>query len=460
MNRKYSLEIKAIMRKVLGIIIILLFTGFIHLSAQTIDKIAAVIGGTQILQSDVDRQYANYVAQGNPANPEFKCVIMQQLLTQKILSQQAVIDSITVTDDQVDAEINRRLRVMISRAGSQERLEQFLKQSVLQYKDMIRPEIRELLVANKMQSKITDGVSVTPLEVKKFFGAIKKDSLPNINTEVEVGEIIIYPKLTDEEKQVFRDKAEALRVRIEKGEDFATLASLYSQDPGSAIEGGDLQFQDRTQFVKEFTAMAFKLKPGELSPVFETEFGFHVLQVIERRGEQVHTRHILIKTEPTPASMDRAKAHIDSIYKNVVNKKLPFSSAAALYSDNKETKYNGGMMLNAEEVENRTTYIPTDKLDPEILFTIDSMKVGSYSKPEVFTGKDGKKGYRFLYLKSKTEPHQANLEQDFPKIKIAALADKTDRVLSEWFEKRRNSTYIRIDKEYQNCAALKLWFKQ
>lgn len=457
MSGKHSIEIKAKMRKALGIIIILLFNGFIDISAQTIDKIAAVVGSTIILQSDIDKQYADYLAQGNPADVGIKCQIMQRLLTQKILSQQAVIDSVTVTDDQVDAEIDRRMRQMISRAGTQERLEEFLKQSVIQYKDGIRSDIRELLVANKMQDKITENVSVTPLEVKKFFGAIPRDSLPNINTEVEVGELIVYPKLLSEEKEVFRKKAEDLRLRVEKGEDFSTLARLYSEDPGSAIGGGDLGFSDRTQLVKEYAAMSFKLKAGETSPVFESEFGFHVLQVIERRGEQVNTRHILIKINPTPASMVRAKAHIDSIYKDVIDKKLPFSSAASLYSDNKETKFNGGMMLNAEEVENRTTYIPTDKLDPGILFTIDSMKVGSYSKPEIFKAKDEKQGYRFLYLKSKTEPHQASIEQDFPKIKIAALSDKTDRTISEWFEKRRNSTYIRIDKEYKDCANLKLW---
>jgi peptidyl-prolyl cis-trans isomerase SurA len=451
------MEIKGKLRTACATIIVVLITGFINISAQTIDKIAAVVQGTIILQSDIDKQYADYLAQGNPPNPEIQCVILQRLLTQKVLSQQAVIDSVEITEDQVDSEVDRRMRAMISRAGTQERLEEFLKQSVLQYKDQIRPEIRELLVAQKMQAKITENVSVTPLEVKKFFESIPADSLPNINTEVEVGELVVYPKLLEEEKETFRKKIEEYRSRIEKGEDFATLAKLYSQDPGSAILGGDLDFQDRTQLVKEFSAMAFKLKPGELSPVFETEFGFHILQVIERRGEQVHTRHILVKIEPTPASMERAKAHIDSIYKNVQDKKISFSGAASLYSDNKETKFNGGMLLNAEEVENRTTYIPTDKLDPDILFTVDTMKVGTYSRPEPFKSKDGKEGYRFLYLKSKTEPHRANLEQDFPKIKIAALSDKTDRVIGEWFEKKRSSTYVRVDDDYKDCANLKLW---
>lgn len=449
------------MRKTLGIIAGLLFITIVQLNAQTksksLDKVAAVVGSSIILQSDIEMQYSQYLAQGNPANPAVKCDILQSLLSQKILGQQAIIDSVTVTDDQVDSEIERRLRAMSGRAGGQERLESFLGRSLLQYKDEIRPDIKEMLVAQKMQGKITENVAITPLEVKRYFDAIPKDSLPFFNTEVEIAEIVSYPKLNKEEKEVFRDKAEVLRLRIKGGEDFSTLASLYSQDPGSAREGGELGFMDRGSLVKEFAATAFKLKQGELSQVIETEFGFHVLQVIERLGEQVNVRHILIKSEPTAASLERAKAHIDSIYTQVVEKKLDFGAAATFYSDNKETKYNGGMMLNAENVQNRTTYIPTDKLDPQVFLTIDTMAVGGISKPSIFTGPDGKTGYRILMLKSKTAPHQASLEQDFPKIKEVAFEDKNNRTVSEWFEKRRRITYIKIDGEFQACPQVIGW---
>lgn len=440
----------------LGLLVIVSGT-MAQVQQQSIDKIAAVVGGTIILESDIEVQYAQHLAQGNKEDPEVKCYILQQLLTQKLLGQQAIIDSITVTDDQLDDEINRRLRVMTSRAGGQERLEEFLNRSIIQYRDEIRPDVREQLVADKMQNKITENVGITPLEVRRYFEAIPKDSLPNYNTEVEVGELVIYPTLTKAEKESFRDRAEVLRLRIKGGEDFATLARLYSQDPGSAAEGGDLGFMDRTMLVKEFAAVAFKLKPGELSPVFETEYGFHVLQVVERRGEQVQARHILIKTEPTQASLDRVKAKIDSIHQQVKNKKLDFATAASLYSANNETKYNGGMMLNAENVQTRTTYIPTDKLDAQVFLVIDTMKVGSYSTPALFATQDGKQGYRFLYLKSKTGPHQANLKQDYPKLKEVAFEDKISRTVSEWFEKRRLSTFIKIDPEYQSCSSLKTW---
>lgn len=447
------------MKRVFGIVGLVLVLGLSAAKAQKtgLDKVAAVVGGSIILQSDIEMQYAQYLAQGNPPNDQIKCYFLQQLLTQKLLSQQAVIDSVTVEDSQVDDEIDRRMRTMIGRAGGQERLEQFLNRSVIQYKDEIRPDIREQLIANKMQGTISEKVSITPLEVRQYFEKIPKDSLPYFNTEVEIGEISFYPKLTKQEKEYYRDKTEALRLRIKMGEDFATLARLYSQDPGSAAEGGDLGFMDRTMLVKEFAAQAFKLKQGELSPVFETEYGFHVLQVIERRGEQVRARHILVKIEPTAASLERTKAKADSVYQSVVDKKITFSGAASLYSDNNDTKFNGGMMLNAENVQSRTTFIPTDKLDPSIFLTIDTMKVGSYSKPASFSTQDGKQGYRFLYLKSKTGPHKANLDQDYPKIKEVAYEDKVSLVISQWFEKRRKTTYIKIDEAYKSCKELADW---
>ncbi len=334
---------------------------------HNLDKICAVVGSSIILQSDIELQYANFLASGNSPDPSVKCIILRNQMTQKLLAQQAVIDSVTVKDDEVDNELDRRMRGMIARAGGQERLEQFLGRSTIQYKDELRPDIKENMIAGKMRGKITEKVNVTPLEVENYFKKISKDSLPTYNKEVEVGVIQFSPKLTKDEKDAAREKAQELYDRVKKGEDFGTLARLYSQDTGSAPDGGDLGFADRNTFVKEFAAWAFKLKAGEMSPVFETDFGFHFLQVIERRGEQVHVRHILIMPMITQASVDRAKAKADSLYDVLQrNRKIDFSTAASLYSDDKDTKYNGGMMLNTENVETRSTYIPTNKLDPQI----------------------------------------------------------------------------------------------
>ncbi|SFB92492.1 peptidyl-prolyl cis-trans isomerase SurA [Parapedobacter composti] len=425
--------------------------------SRVIDKVVAVVGSNIILQSEIEMQYAQYLAQGNKADEDFKCYILQQQLTQKLLAQQAAIDSIEVSESEVDDQINARLRYMANQAGGQERLERFLNRSLLQYKEEMRPSIYEQMKAGKMRQNIVSGIDVTPLEVKRYFESLEKDSLPYFSTEVEVGEVVVYPQLTREEKQRFRDRAEELRKQVVEGADFATVARLYSEDKGSAAYGGDLGFHTRDMMVKEFTAVAFRLKPGEISPVFESEFGFHFLQVLERRGEEVHTRHILIQIKPTSASLDRAKAHIDSIYGQVVDKKLDFYTAATLYSDNKETKYNGGMLLNMENQQGRTTLIPIEKLDASIFTAIDTLQPGQYSRPAQFTDHTGKTGYRFTYLKSRTPPHQANLEQDFAKIKEAALDDKINRRLSEWFESRRKVTFISINEAYRQCDELKIW---
>lgn len=437
--------------------IIFLSVANIYAQKKVLDKVIAVVGDNIILKSEIDQQYAQYLVQGNKPDENTKCLFLQNMLSQKLLSQQAVLDSILVEEEDVDNEVNRRMRVMTSRAGGQEKLEGFLGRSIIQYKDEIRPEIKEQLVAQKMQGKITEKVEVTPLEVKRFFEAINKDSLPKFNTDVEIGELVVYPELTKAEKEVYKDKAEALRLRIKGGDSFSTLARLYSQDPGSAKEGGELGFFDRQTMAKEFTSWAFKLKEKDMSPVFETEFGFHFLEVEERRGEQVRARHILIIPENTQAALTRAEAEIDSTYQKVKAGKLDFSTAASLFSDDKESKFNGGMMLDAENVSERTTHIPTDKLDPKIFLVIDTMKVGTYSKPELFTDARGKVGYRFLFLKSKVAPHVANLEQDLPKIKDAAYEEKVNKTVSQWFEKRRKSTYIKIDKEYHDCGILKEW---
>ncbi len=449
------------MKKTLGIAVALMCL-FINVQAQkkNVDKVVAVVGSNIILLSELNQQYAIYLNQGNPADDRIKCVYLQQMLIQKLLKQQAEIDSIVVEDSQVDDELDKRMRYQIQRMGGQDQLEQFLHKSALQYKDEMRPDVKEGLIAQKMQAKITENISVTPLEVKKYFDSYQKDSLPDIGTEVEVGEIVLYPKLTKAEKQKFYDKLEAMRVRIKNGEDFGFLAKSYSEDLGSAAEGGDLGFFDRTLMVKEFTSWAFKLKAGEMSPVFETEHGYHILQVIERRGEQVHARHILIKPQTTPESLNRLKLKADSIYKDITVNKMPFAFAASNFSDNKETQYNGGMMLYADNVTARTTFIPVEKLDPSVFVVIDTMKVGEVSKPVSFSSPElGKEGYKIFLLKSKIPPHKGNLEQDFPKFKERAQKEKEDRVVSEWFQKRKETTYIKVDEEFATCDEMKLWSK-
>ncbi len=449
------------MKRILSIASVLVAL-FLNVNAQkaNLDKVVAVVGSNIILLSDLNQQYAIYLNQGSPADEKAKCYFLQQMLVQKLLKQQAEIDSIVVEENQIDEELDKRMRYQIQRMGGQERLEQFLQKSLLQYKDEMRPDVKEGLIAQKMQGKITENTTVTPLEVKKYFESYPKDSLPDIGAEVEVGEIVFQPKLTKAEKQKYHDKLDAIRLRIKSGEDFAFLAKTYSEDPGSAAEGGDYGFIDRSTMVKEFTAWAFKLKAGEMSPVFETDFGYHIVQVIERRGEQAHVRHILVRPQNTPQSLERTKLKADSVYQDMLTKKLPFATAASLYSDNKETQYNGGMMLYADNQTARTTFVPVEKLDPSVFVVIDTMKVGSISEPIAYSNpQDGKEGYKIFFLKSKIAPHKGNLAQDYPKFKEQAQREKESKVMSEWFEKRKETTYIRIDKEFATCDELTLWIK-
>lgn len=426
---------------------------------KLIDRVVATVGSNIILQSDIDMQYAQALAQGATGDAEkHKCYLLQQLLTQKLLAQQAAIDSIEVSEAEVDDDLNRRMRYMTQQFGSKERLEKFLNRSVLQYKEEMRPNIAEQLKAQRMQQTIVQKINVTPQEVKRYFESLDKDSLPYFNTEVEIGEIVINPVLTKEEKEQFRAKAEGYRQQVLAGSDFGTVARLYSED-GSAPYGGDLGFATRESYVKEFSAMAFKLKKGEVSPVFETQYGFHFLQVLERRGEEVNVRHVLIKTKPTATALARTKEKIDSVYNLVKTGKITFSTAAALYSDNNETKFSGGMVMN-QQSESRSTLIPVDALDKALFTSIDPLKPGEYSTPQQFTDpRTGDIGFRFNFLKTRIPPHAANLDQDFAKVQEAAQMDKVNRKLSEWFEMRRLNTYIHINEDFGTCDDLKIWTK-
>ena len=439
------------------ILILLACTFQANAQEKLIDRVVATVGSGIILQSDVDMQYSQYLANGGSPSDDFKCTALQQLIMTKLLSQQAVLDSVEVSESEVDDQLNARMREMTRRAGGKERLEGFLKRSLLQYKEEMRPVLSEQIKAEKFQNTIISKITVTPQEVKKYFEGLNQDSLPKFNTEVEIGEVVIYPELTKEEKNVFRAKAEGYRQQILDGTDFGTVARFYSEDPGSAVQGGELGFAPRENYVKEFSAMAFRLKEGEISPVFETEYGFHFLQVLERRGEEVNARHILVTTKPTTASLDRIKGKIDSIYDKIEGGKIPFSSAATLYSDNKETKFNGGMVINPQS-PSRSTLIPVDLLEKEVFIAIDSLKEGQLSRPYQFQDpRTGKSGYKISYLKKRIPPHEANLEQDFAKIQEAAQEDKTRRSLSEWFEKKTKNTFVHINPEFATCDELQMW---
>lgn len=425
-----------------------------HVSAQNnkgkvIDQIVAVVGDNIITQSEIEVQYSQYLAQTNNADAsqslEIKCQILNDMLFQKLLLNQAKIDSLTVSEGQVTAELDRRIKYFINQIGSQEKLEEYYKKSIVEIKSEFKELIRNQLLSQQMQSAITKDVSITPSEVRSYFESIPKDSVPLINAEVEIGHIVREPKLSEEEKKEVYDRLTVFRERVLKGENFAALATLYSEDIMSAKKGGELGFVSRGDLVPEFESAAFSLKPGEISKIIETQYGYHIIQLIERRGEQVNVRHILLKPRFSAESLQKSKLFLDSIYNLLEKDSLTFAKAALLYSDDAETKNNGGLMVNPQT---GTTHFEPSQLDPTLFFHIDKLKIGEYSKPVLIQSPDGKQSYRILYLKSRTEPHRANLKEDYQKIQSSALAEKQNTILKKWVREKQSSTSINLKKEY------------
>lgn len=420
-----------------------------------VDGIVAVVGDKIILKSDVEAEYANYLQQeGNKPGQAAKCRIVDQLLTSKLMLRQAEIDSLTVSDDEVEQQLDRRLRYFTQMIGSTEKLEEFYGKSVPEIKDEFRSNIKDQLLTQKMQEQITAKVTISPAEVKAYFKRIPSDSLPFFPAEVEIGQIVIFPEIDESTREFTIDKLNSIRDRILKGEKFTTMAVLYSQDPGSGQQGGDLGFFGRGEMVPEFEAVAFKLKPGEVSPVIKTKFGYHILQMVERRGDRVNCRHILIKPPVSSGELEKARVKLDTLRNQINAGKMAFIDAVRKYSQDEESKQNGGMLMNPNAGSNSFTI---DQLTPDIYFQIEKLEPGQYSSPSVYAAPDGSRGWRIFYLKSRTTPHKAGLDTDYDKIQTAALNLKKVEKLQEWFMKAKEKTYIKIEAIYSDCPDLARW---
>ncbi len=439
-------------------------------SAQTnnvkvIDQIVAVVGDNIITESEIEAQYAQYLSQGNAIDPsqspKMKCQILNDMLFQKLLLNQAKNDSLVVSEGQVTTELDKRIKYFINQIGSQEKLEEYYKKSIIEIKSEFKELISNQLLTQQMQAKITTGVNVTPSDVREYFEKIPKDSIPLINAEVEIGQIVRKPKLSEAEKKEVYDKLNVFRERMLKGENFAALATLYSEDIMSAKKGGELGFVGRGDLVPEFESVAFSLKPEEISKIIETQYGYHIIQLIERRGEQINVRHILLKPKFSSESLQKANLFLDSIHDLLDKGTVNFAQAALLYSDDAETKNNGGIIVNTQT--GTTKYEPS-QLEPTLFFHIDKLKVNEYSKPVLIPLADGSQAYHILYLKSRTEPHKANLKDDYQKIQSSALSEKQNSIVKKWIREKQLTTAINIKKEYisdslQCTDVIKNWLK-
>lgn len=432
---------------------LILFSANVN-AQKLVDKVVAVVGNEIVLLSELENQYLQ--SGPMPGDPAIvKCGLMEDILMHKLLVNQAELDSLEVSDAQVESELNKRMRYFISQLGSEQKLEEYLGKSIVQIKAEYQDDIREMLLAQQMQQKITSGITVSPAEVKDFYNSIPADSLPVINSEIEYGQIVKQPPVSEEEKKAVKDKLEKIRERIINGEDFATLAVLYSEDPGSSRNGGELGFVDRNDLVPEFSSVAFNLKPGEISKVVESPYGYHILQLIERRGEQINVRHILLAPKTSSTDLLKAEASLDSVYRILIADTIKFQAAALRYSQDEETKNNGGMVVNPQSGSTRFT---TEEIDGTLFFTIDKLKVGEFSKPVKFQTRDGKTGYRIIWLKTRTEPHKANLKEDYQTLQGAALQRKQSKQIADWVRKKKLTTYVKVDPSYQKCGFQFNWY--
>lgn len=423
---------------------------------KIVDKIVAVVGDNIILLSEVESQVLSAKQQGMQDSPELRCMIIEEMLFSKLLLNKAQFDSVEVTSNQVNTELDRRLNHLIQQIGSPEAMEEFYGKSMEQMRAELYDLLEEQMMAQTVQGTITSDVKVTPAEVRKYFNDIPKDSLPYINSKVEVAHIVARPKVSAAAKKAAMDKLDKVRQDIVvRGRSFATMAALHSKD-GSSKDGGDLGWLTRSELVPEFSAAAFSLEPDEVSGVVETEFGFHIIQLIERRGERIHCRHILVKPEVDIEDQELALTRLDSIRDKVVNDTLTFEKAAELYSDDEDTRNSNGIISNPMD---GSTKFDMEQIDPQLFFAIDKLGEGDISAPVQFEDREGS-GFRIVKLNKRTKPHVANLIDDYDLISQVALNDKKNKAMNEWIRDQIGKTYIRIDDDFKDCDFTYDWLKK
>lgn len=449
------------MRQIIIIVSLALFCGHSLVAQQkeVIDKVVAIVGSELVLLSDIEEQRALMESQNGTLPENARCLILDNMLSTNLLLNQAKLDSVVVSDEEVESQLTARIdRILQYMNGDVSQFEEYYGQSVGKVKEQFREDLKNQLLSDRMRGEIMIGITVTPAEVQEFFDKIPADSLPYFNSEVEIGEIVYYPKINEEERQKAMDKLTDLRQQIVDGADFAELAQKHSDDPGSGRIGGDLGWTKRGSFVPEFEAAAYNLDKEEMSDLVESEFGFHLIQLLERRGNSIKARHILIKPEITDADMELAENHLDTVRMLVETDSVSFSRAIKKYSDEDTQSYNNdGRMVNPAT---GNTFFEIGDLDPDIYFTVDTMEVGSLSAPFEFVDQTGETAFRIVQLQSRSKPHKANLKQDYSKIQKAAIESKKSEFVAQWVEERVNSTYITVDDMYNTCPNLDRWEKK
>ncbi|HPF94384.1 MAG TPA: peptidylprolyl isomerase [Tenuifilaceae bacterium] len=434
--------------KTIFLSLLLLFSIQPAFNQHTIDQVLGVVGSEKVLLSDIEQEHLRLKMQGIETPGDVKCSVFEDLLIHKLLIHQAAIDSIEVGNSMVESELERRLRYFVNQVGSEAELEKYFNKSIFQIKNDLRKSIKESLIAQQMQESIVSSVSVTPSEVKKLFRDIPTDSLPTIPEQYEVRQIVLYPPASGDAKLAVREQLLDLRERILKGERFSTLAVAYSEDRASASRGGELGFRSRDELVKSFADVAFNLRDGQVSQIVESEYGFHLIQMIERRNDQVNVRHILMKPTYTPSQLAESTNKLDSIVNLINADSLTFKQAAQKFSEDDKTRLSGGLMINPRT---NTSLFEKEHLAPADFYVIRNLKVGEISAPFESRDEHANVVNKVVTITQIIPQHKANIEQDYATIQQMATMQKKQEVFTEWVQKKISSTFIRIDPSFQNC---------
>jgi len=447
------------MTKFLRIILISIgfFISFSNAKAQEIDGIAAVLEEHIILKSLIEGQYQQAVAAGTFMPIDARCQILDQLLLEKLFLAQAEKDSIYVSEDEIDNELNRRMEVFVNMFGSAEKLEEYYGKTVNALKNEFRIDVRQQMLSDRMKGNIYKGLNVSPIEVKEYFDNIPSDSLPFFNAEVEIGQIVIFAKPNMKQKMAAQAKAEKIRKDIMEGSDFSFQALLYSDDPGSSNNGGDLGWVKRGAFVPDFEAVAFRLKEGEVSEVVETEFGYHVIKLIKKEGNRIKAKHVLITPATDESNLIEAKNELQKVKDKLDKGTLTFQKAVNLYSEDDQTKYSGGLMTNTET---GNTFFEMNKLEGAIAVALDNKNPGDFSDVLTYKTLRGKEGFRVIFLKSETPAHKASMDTDYSKIKAVAKQAKQAQALNDWISEKSKTVYVKLNGDFNNCNNLDKWNSQ
>ncbi|WP_281336544.1 peptidylprolyl isomerase [Flavobacterium eburneipallidum] len=424
-----------------------------------VDGIIAKVGDYIILDSDIDKSYLEISSQGGSVKDITRCQMLGKLMEDKLYAHQAVQDSLKVTDAEVRTSMEERLNYMVEQIGSMEKVVKYYKKSSEEdFRTYFFDVLKEQKLTSEMQKKIVDAVEITPEEVRNFFKAIPKDELPVFGAEMEVAQIVITPKVSEAEKQKVINKLKEFKKEIQEGgSSFATKAVLYSQDPGSRATGGYYKMNRKTQFVKEFKEVAFSLAEGEISEPFETDFGFHIIYVEKIKGQDVELRHILLTPAVTSDDLKEAKDKITLIRKRIEDKEISFDKAAKTMSDEKETRTNGGVLINPRTQDTR---FELTKMEPTLYSQISNLKENEISSPLLDEDQSGKKKYKLITVTNRINEHTADYAKDYTKIKELALKEKQIKAIGKWFDDKIKDTYIKINGEYRDCTFTNNWLKK